>query len=104
PKRRVKDGVTNAWDEMRSVREPRRTSPNGEETVGGVTHGCVVVLAQDVENPRVKVRLDIVELVDICVFNPVYHHFAPDHNDERRQHLARPEPRRENGEAGREDR
>ena len=44
----------------------------------------VIILAEDVKDSAVEVRLDIVELVDVRMLNPVDQHLAADNDQERR--------------------
>lgn len=77
PRRRVREGVTKAWLGNVSVRYGQRM---WERAYIGV-----VILAQDVEDPAVKVGFDVVEFVNVGVLDPVDNHLATNDNQERRQ-------------------
>jgi hypothetical protein len=57
------------------------------------TYIRVIVLAEYVKHSPVDNGLDIVELVDICMLDPVHQHLATDHYQEWRQYLTREQPR-----------
>jgi hypothetical protein len=73
PRRRVRVGVTNAWNV---------SILTGGAGRGRTTHIGVVILAENVKDPGVKGGLDVVELVDIGVLHPVDNHFTANDHDE----------------------
>ena len=68
------------------------------------TYVGIIVLAQDVEHPVVDSRPDVVELVDVGMFDPVDQHLNTDYDKKRREDLARKEPRGPHCEAVWQDR
>ena len=71
PRRRVREGVTNAW---------KMSEQPGIQEKGGTYIG-IIVLAQDVENPAVEGWFDVVELVDIRMLDPIDDHLTPNDNE-----------------------
>ncbi|KJR80299.1 uncharacterized protein SPSK_05031 [Sporothrix schenckii 1099-18] len=93
------DGRAEEERAQRDERQAQAANQRGrEEGVG------VVVLAQDVEDAAVKGGLDVVELIDVAVLDPVDDHLAANDNEKGRQHLDGRQPRRQDREAGRQDR
>ena len=88
-------GLDGGADEETAERDDRQPQAAGEVLVcEGVG---VVVLRQDVQEAAVDVRLDVVELVDVCVLEPIDKHFRAEDQEEGAQDLA--DPVREDSEA-----